>query len=142
MNTPSQFLEEIRAIEVTVMVTRIPKGLAWENNFVEKVNCQATFNIRQTSTISITIETTSIQIIMVEQGEDDDFILNADSAAAQDHRAKYASLNRARPTDFMGGSQISFRDRPPAPIKIESNAFLNNPFLKDRRTANKNTAPK
>ena len=79
---------------------------------------------------------------MAEQGDDDEFILNVDSAAVQDHRAKYASLNRARPTDFMGGSQISFRDKPPAPIKIESNAFLNNPFLKDRRAATKSATPK
>lgn len=80
---------------------------------------------------------------MVVQGSDDDYSLNADSAAVQDHRAKYASLNRARPTDFMGGSQISFRDKPPAPIKIESNAFQNNPFLKDRRVVNKSsTTPK
>lgn len=74
--------------------------------------------------------------------DDDEYILNSDSAMAQEHRAKYASLNRSRPTDFMGGSQISFRDRPPAPIKIESNAFLNNPFLKDRRSSTKSTTPK
>jgi hypothetical protein len=76
---------------------------------------------------------------MVEKTGNDENSLNVDSAAVQDHRAKYASLNRARPTDFMGGSQIGFRDNPPAPIKIESNAFLNNPFLKDRK---KKTAPK
>ena len=80
---------------------------------------------------------------MVLQGGDEDCSsLNVDSAAVQDHRAKFASLNRARPTDFMGGSEISFRDKPPAPIKIESNAFLNNPFLKDRRVVNKGTTPK
>ena len=79
---------------------------------------------------------------MVEQGDSDDFTLNIDSAAVQDHRAKYASLNRARPTDFMGGSEISFRDKPPAPIKIESNAFLNNPFLKNLRSGKKSTTPK
>ena len=82
---------------------------------------------------------------MVEQGgsnDDDEYVLNSNSVAAQEHRAKYASLDRSRPTDFMGGSQISFRDRPPAPIKIESNAFLNNPFLKDRRTVTKSTSPK
>jgi hypothetical protein len=62
--------------------------------------------------------------------------------AALDHRAKYASLNRSRPTDFMGGSQISFREKPPAPIKIDTTAsFQNNPFLKGRKMKS-STTPK
>ena len=79
---------------------------------------------------------------MEEQGSDQEDIQNSESTAAQDHRAKYASLDRSRPTDFMGGSEISFRNRPPAPIKIVSTAFFNNPFLKDRRSNTKGTTPK
>jgi hypothetical protein len=64
---------------------------------------------------------------MAEEGD-------ALSDSAVQHRAKYASLNRSRPTDFMGGSQVSFREKPPAPIKIDtSTSFQNNPFLKDRK---------
>jgi hypothetical protein len=51
--------------------------------------------------------------------------------AALDHRARFASLNRSRPTDYMGGSKMSFREPPPAPIKINTgSSFRDNPFLK------------
>jgi hypothetical protein len=47
---------------------------------------------------------------------------------------RFASLSRGRPGDFMaGGVQNSFRERPPAPIKIDSgNTFKDNPFLKNK----------
>jgi hypothetical protein len=66
---------------------------------------------------------------MTEEYVDNEVKLSDD---AKQQRATYQSLNRARPTDFMGGSQVSFRERPPAPIKLESDAFQNNPFLKGR----------
>jgi hypothetical protein len=53
--------------------------------------------------------------------------------ATASHRARFQSLNRDRPTDFMGGSQISFRERPPAPIKINSSMSVkDSPFLKNK----------
>ena len=58
--------------------------------------------------------------------------------AALEHRARFASLNRARPTDFMGGSKLSFREKPPAPIKINSGSSIrDNPFLKMQNAAPK-----
>lgn len=57
----------------------------------------------------------------------------AQAAAAALHKARFASLNTDRPNDFMGGSSLSFRERPPAPIKIDSiNSVKNSPFLKGK----------
>jgi hypothetical protein len=52
------------------------------------------------------------------------------------HLARFASLNRARPTDYMGGSKLCFRTPPPAPIKIDTgSSFQDNPFLKGNKKA-------
>jgi hypothetical protein len=59
--------------------------------------------------------------------------------AALEHRARFASLNRSRPTDYMGGSQCSFRQRPPEPIKIDSTTSIrDNPFLKGNNKVSRN----
>jgi hypothetical protein len=47
---------------------------------------------------------------------------------------RFSRVVRDRPDDFMsGGIQHSFRERPPAPIKLSSgnNSFKDNPFLKN-----------
>lgn len=56
------------------------------------------------------------------------------AAVAQARRARFQSLNRDRPSDYMGGSKgVSFRERPPAPIKINSgNSVKDSPFLKGK----------
>jgi hypothetical protein len=75
--------------------------------------------------------------------EDNEPITEGDSQSmdekAVDHRARFASLNRARPTDYMGGSKLTFRVPPPAPIKIDTESpFRDNPFLKgNKKSASK-----
>ena len=49
--------------------------------------------------------------------------------------ARFAALEKERPRGMLGGGvQHSFRERPPAPIKINSgDSFKNNPFLKGKK---------
>lgn len=81
--------------------------------------------IRRTPPINqyiILIIITSMEDVATKQDE---------SPAAAMERARFQSLNRDRPVDFMGGCQLSFRERPPAPIAIESKTSVkDSPFFK------------